>query len=66
MTFTQLVDCPTYYALFYIYTYKLFILTHLLLVSLNTTNVIINIGLRLLIKMYFNIRVKEQVNCNVL
>ena len=40
----------SYYALLYIYTYDSFILMHLLLVSLNTNNAIINIGFRLLIK----------------
>ena len=50
MTFAQLATHLTYYALLYIYTYDSFILTHLLLVSLNTNNAIINIGLRLLIK----------------
>ena len=58
MTFAQLADHPIYYALFNIYTYKPFILMHLLLVSLNTNNVIINISIRLSIECFLNINVK--------
>ena len=50
MTFAQLADSLIYYVLLYIYGYNSFILMQLLLVSLNTNNAIINIGLRLLIK----------------
>ena len=50
MNLAQPPDCLMYYTPFYIYSYKPFMLMHLLLVSLNTNNVIINISFRLLIK----------------
>ena len=67
ITVAQPADCLMHYTPFYRYTYKPFTLMHLLLVSLITNNVIIDIGIRLLIECILILKnVKVKVNCHVL